>query len=48
VAVKEFVFAQAAVAGKSVQQREIIEEIISEAGMMAFLRHPNVLQLFGC
>ena len=48
VAVKEFVFAQAAVAGKSVQQREIIEEIIGEAGMMAILRHPNVLQLFGC
>jgi len=48
VAVKEFVFAQAAVAGKSIQQREIIEEIIGEAGMMAILRHPNVLQLFGC
>ena len=48
VAVKEFVFAQAAVAGKSAQQNEIIEEIIGEAGMMAILRHPNVLQLFGC
>jgi len=48
VAVKEFVFAQAAVAGKSSQQGEIIEEIIGEAGMMAILRHPNVLQLFGC
>lgn len=48
VAVKEFVFAQAAVAGKSSQQNEIIEEIIGEAGMMAILRHPNVLQLFGC
>jgi len=48
VAVKEFVFAQAAVAGKSKQQREIIEEIIGEAGMMAILRHPNVLNLFGC
>lgn len=48
VAVKEFVFAQAAVAGKSQQQNEIIEEIIGEAGMMAILRHPNVLQLFGC
>jgi Protein tyrosine and serine/threonine kinase len=48
VAVKEFVFAQAAVAGKSAMQREIIEEIIGEAGMMAILRHPNVLQLFGC
>jgi serine/threonine protein kinase len=29
-------------------QGEIIEEIIGEAGMMAILRHPNVLQLFGC
>mmetsp|Transcript_4248 Transcript_4248/g.8129 ORF Transcript_4248/g.8129 Transcript_4248/m.8129 type:complete len:1135 (+) Transcript_4248:233-3637(+) len=48
VAVKEFVFAQAAVAGRSAQQNEIIEEIIGEAGMMAILRHPNVLQLFGC
>jgi len=48
VAVKEFVFAQAAVAGRSSMQGEIIEEIIGEAGMMAILRHPNVLQLFGC
>lgn len=48
VAVKEFVFAQAAVAGKSAMQQEIVEEIIGEAGMMAILRHPNVLQLFGC
>ena len=48
VAVKEFVFAQAAVAGKSSMQGEIVEEIIGEAGMMAILRHPNVLQLFGC
>jgi len=48
VAVKEFVFAQAAVAGKSSMQQQIVEEIIGEAGMMAILRHPNVLQLFGC
>ena len=48
VAVKEFVFAQAAVAGRSSMQQEIVEEIIGEAGMMAILRHPNVLQLFGC
>jgi len=48
VAVKEFVFAQAAVIGKSSMQKEIVEEIIGEAGMMAILRHPNVLQLFGC
>ena len=48
VAVKEFVFAQAAVAGRSSMQKEIIDEIIGEAGMMAILRHPHVLQLFGC
>jgi len=48
VAVKEFVFAQAAVAGRSSMTQEIVEEIIGEAGMMAILRHPNVLQLFGC
>lgn len=48
VAVKEFVFAQAAVIGRSSMQQEIVEEIIGEAGMMAILRHPNVLQLFGC
>jgi hypothetical protein len=48
VAVKEFVFAQAAVIGRSSMQQQIIEEIIGEAGMMAILRHPNVLQLFGC
>ena len=48
VAVKEFVFAQAAVIGRSSMQQHIVEEIIGEAGMMAILRHPNVLQLFGC
>ena len=48
VAVKEFVFAQAAVAGRSSMQTQIVDEIIGEAGMMAMLRHPNVLQLFGC
>jgi len=48
VAVKEFIFAQAAVIGKSSMQQQIVEEIIGEAGMMAILRHPNVLQLFGC
>ena len=48
VAVKEFVFAQAAVVGKSSQQREIIEEIIGEAGTMSCLSHPHILQLFGC
>jgi len=48
VAVKEFVFAQAAVIGRSSMQQQIVEEIIGEAGMMAILRHPHVLQLFGC
>jgi hypothetical protein len=48
VAVKEFPFAQAAVAGKSMQQQQIIDSIVGEAGMMAILRHPHVLQLFGC
>jgi len=48
VAVKEFVFAQAAVAGRSAHRDSIIEEIVGEAGMMSILRHPNVLQLFGC
>lgn len=48
VAVKEFPFAQAAVAGQSIQQQQIIDSIVGEAGMMAILRHPNVLQLFGC
>jgi serine/threonine protein kinase len=28
--------------------QQIVEEIIGEAGMMSILRHPNVLQLFGC
>ncbi len=48
VAVKEFVFAQAAVVGRSTQQKEIIEEIVGEAGTMSCLRHPHILQLFGC
>lgn len=48
VAVKEFPFAQAAVTGRSMQQQEIIDSIVGEAGMMAILRHPNILQLFGC
>ncbi|GMH97184.1 hypothetical protein TrVE_jg6285 [Triparma verrucosa] len=48
VAVKEFVFAQAAVMGRSTQRKEIIEEIVGEAGTMSCLRHPHILQLFGC
>jgi hypothetical protein len=48
VAVKEFVFAQAAVLGKSNQKQEIIEEIIGEAGTMSCLRHPHILNLYGC
>ena len=34
--------------GKSTQKREIIEEIVGEAGTMSCLRHPHILQLFGC
>lgn len=48
VAVKEFVFAQAAIAGGSLQRNNIIEEIVGEAGVMACLRHPKILQLYGC
>ena len=48
VAVKEFVLAQAAFAGGSMHRRDIIEEIVGEAGIMAYLRHPKVLQLYGC
>ena len=48
VAVKEFVFAQAAVSGGSAQKRDIIEEIVGEAAIMSYLRHPRILQLFGC
>ena len=48
VAVKEFVFAQAAVSGGSNQRRDIIEEIVGEAGIMSYLRHPRILQLYGC
>ena len=48
VAVKEFVLAQAAFAGGSIQRRDIIEEIVGEAGIMAYLRHPKILQLYGC
>jgi hypothetical protein len=48
VAVKEFVFAQAAVAGESLQKNRIIEEIVGEAGIMACLRHPKIIQIYGC
>ena len=48
VAVKEFVLAQAACAGGSMHRRDIIEEIVGEAGIMAYLRHPKILQLYGC
>ena len=48
VAVKEFVFAQAAVSGGSSQRRDIIEEIVGEAGIMSYLMHPRILQLYGC
>ena len=29
-------------------RRDIIEEIVGEAGIMSYLRHPRILQLFGC
>ena len=48
VAVKEFVFAQAAIIGDSLERHSIIEEIVGEAGVMACLRHPKILQLYGC
>eukprot|EP01035_Chromulina_nebulosa_P017610 gene17610-23184_t len=48
VAIKEFVFAQAAVVGGSVERNNIIEEIVGEAGIMACLRHPKILQIYGC
>lgn len=48
VAVKEFVFAQAAIEGGSLQRNSIIEEIVGEAGVMTCLRHPKILQLYGC
>jgi hypothetical protein len=47
VAVKEFVFAQAALLGGSLQTSELIEEIIGEAGIMSLLNHPKILQLYG-
>lgn len=48
VAVKEFVFAQAAIVGGSIERNRLIEEIVGEAGIMACLRHPKILQLYGC
>mmetsp|Transcript_26850 Transcript_26850/g.84145 ORF Transcript_26850/g.84145 Transcript_26850/m.84145 type:complete len:941 (-) Transcript_26850:90-2912(-) len=48
VAVKEFVFAQAAVVGGSKQRDELLQEIVGEAGIMAMLRHPKILHLYGC
>jgi serine/threonine protein kinase len=48
VAVKEFVFAQAAIVGGSVDRHNVIEEIVGEAGIMACLRHPKILELYGC
>lgn len=47
VAVKEFVFAQTALLGGSLQTSELIEEIIGEAGIMSLLKHPKILQLYG-
>jgi len=47
VAVKEFVFAQTAVTGKSKLKKEIIEEIVGEAAIMSILRHPRITILHG-
>ena len=48
VAVKEFVFGQTTIGGSSIQKTNIVEEIVGEAGVMACLRHPKILQLYGC
>jgi serine/threonine protein kinase len=48
VAVKEFVFAQTAIVGGSRHWESIVEEIIGEAGIMKYLNHPKILQLYGC
>lgn len=48
MAVKEFVFAQAAISGGSLQRNELIEEIVGEAAIMSVLQHPRVLHLYGC
>lgn len=45
---KEFVFAQAAIAGGSLQRNDLIEEIVGEAAIMSFLQHPRILHLYGC
>jgi serine/threonine protein kinase len=48
VAIKEFIFAQSAIVGGSVDRNNIIDEIVGEAGIMACLRHPKILQIYGC
>lgn len=48
VAVKEFVFAQAAISGGCLQRNELIEEIVGEAAIMSVLQHPRILHLYGC
>lgn len=48
MAVKEFVFAQAAISGGSLQRNELIEEIVGEAAIMSVLQHPRILHLYGC
>ncbi len=50
VAVKEFLFSQADVnSNKDVTRRDrLIEEIVGEAGIMACLRHPKIVQIYGC
>jgi len=48
VAVKEFVFAQAAVQGGALQRNDLVQGIIGEAAIMSVLRHPKILHLYGC
>mmetsp|Transcript_46493 Transcript_46493/g.86722 ORF Transcript_46493/g.86722 Transcript_46493/m.86722 type:complete len:813 (-) Transcript_46493:2001-4439(-) len=33
---------------RATTRREVIEEIVGEAGIMSCLRHPRILQLYGC
>ncbi len=48
VAVKEFVFAQAVIRGSTLHKNDFIEEIVGEAMIMSYLRHPRILNLYGC
>jgi serine/threonine protein kinase len=47
VAVKEFVFAQTAVSGGTKDVEHFVTGILGEACVMALLKHPNILTLYG-